>query len=31
MQKGLNEIEVVKNLASHDAQKFAELLRNWLK
>ncbi len=31
MQKGLNEVEVVKNLASRDAQKFAELLRNWLK
>ncbi len=31
MQKGLNEVEVVKNLASRDSQKFAELLRNWLK
>lgn len=30
-QKGLNEVEAVKNLASQDAQKFAELLRNWLK
>ncbi len=28
---GLNDLEVVKNLASRDAQQFAELLRNWLK
>ena len=31
MDRGLNEIEVVKKLASQDSQKFAELLRNWLK
>ncbi|MBW1938189.1 MAG: flagellar M-ring protein FliF [Deltaproteobacteria bacterium] len=31
MDRGLNEVEVVKKLANHDAQQFAELLRNWLK
>jgi len=31
MDRGLNEVEVVKKLASQDAQQFAELLRNWLK
>ncbi len=29
--EGLNEIDVVRSLADQDAQKFAELLRNWLK
>lgn len=29
--KGLKEIDAVSNLASRDARKFAELLRNWLK
>jgi len=28
---GPNDLEVVKNLASRDAQQFAELLRNWLR
>ncbi len=31
MHKELDEVEVVRNLASQDARKFAELLRNWLK
>jgi len=31
MHKEIDEVEVVRNLASQDAQKFAELLRNWLK
>ena len=35
VQKEINEeidkVDVVRNLASQDAQKFAELLRNWLK
>lgn len=28
---GFNEIDVVRSLADQDAQKFAELLRNWLR
>ncbi len=29
--QGFKEIDVVRNMADQDAQKFAELLRNWLK
>jgi flagellar M-ring protein FliF len=29
--EGLNEIDVVRTMADQDAQKFAELLRNWLR
>jgi flagellar M-ring protein FliF len=31
VDEGLKQIDVVRNMAGQDAQKFAELLRNWLK